>query len=364
MIQNYKLTSLGRIVQIDVLRGLAATLVVVAHSSEYFSSRALSLGHSTEFDQLVRSVDFGRIGVVLFFLVSGYVVANTLHNKNQFFRNFVLRRLFRLFPLYWFSMLLAFFFWTNPPPNCLNIMANLTMFPSIWDAHAMLGLYWTLEVELLFYLLALALARMNYLFKPAALICCIFVLLVGFSLIMFKLIPSPSTLEWRSFPYNLSFMLMGVFFYVSKNQEKIGELIPIYWFWLVVLMLLSPAFYSLIRYFSSGDGNNLRLGLAYPIGMILFFAFTNLRVHWISLFARLGIISYSMYLMHLFILVFVAHYIDASMIPLNWQTLPFLVVISMCLTVAFSSLTYKFIERPWIIFSKKFISIENTKNKI
>ena len=152
-----------RLIQIDALRGLAAVLVV-AHSSEYFTSRALALGHGAGFDTLVRTFDFGRIGVVLLFMVSGFVVANSLSAPGTQLLYFLARRFFRLYPLYWFSMLLAYFFLNSPQPNAATIMANLTMFPSLWSAKAMMGLYWTLEVELVIYLLAVLLVLRGVLF--------------------------------------------------------------------------------------------------------------------------------------------------------------------------------------------------------
>lgn len=192
---------------------------MVAHSSEYFTSRALALGHGAGFDTLVRTFDFGRIGVVLLFMVSGFVVANSLSAPGTQLLYFLARRFFRLYPLYWFSMLLAYFFWTSPLPDAGMIMANLTMFPSFWSAKAMLGLYWTLEVELVIYLLAVLLVLRGVLFQPVVLAGAMLVLWAVFAAVMFGLLPSPATLEWKSFPYNLMYMLFGVLWFNTSRQS-------------------------------------------------------------------------------------------------------------------------------------------------
>lgn len=343
-----------RLVQIDVLRGLAAVLVVVAHSSEYFTARALALGHGVGFDTLVRTFDFGRIGVVLFFTVSGFVVANSLSAPDSKIRHFLARRFFRLYPLYWFSMLLAYFFWTSPQPDVAMILANLSMFPSLWSAKAMLGLYWTLEVELVFYLLAVLLVLGGGLFRPAVLAVAMLALLAIFALVMFGLLPSPATLEWKSFPYNLMYMLFGVLWFNTTGQggQATGWRRAV--FWGSLLLLMAPPMFSLLKYASSHSADDLRLGLAYPLAVALFAAVYFTKAQWLGALVKLGVISYSMYLMHLFVLVFVARYVTPEVVPQTWLTLPGYVVLCLGLTVLFCTFTYNLVERPWIGFAKRF----------
>jgi peptidoglycan/LPS O-acetylase OafA/YrhL len=344
----------SRLIQIDALRGLAAVLVVVAHSSEYFTSRALSLGHGAGFDTLVRTFDFGRIGVVLFFMVSGFVVANTLNAPDTQLRHFLARRFFRLYPLYWFSMLLAYFFWTSPQPDTATIMANLTMFPSLWSAKALLGLYWTLEVELVFYLLAVLLMLHGSLFKPAVLARASLVLWAVFAAVMFGLLPSPSTLEWKSFPYNLMYMLFGVLWFNTSRQGSQTSSWGRAMFWGTLLLLMTPPMFSLLKYASSHSADDLRLGLSYPLAVAIFGAIYYAKAKWFGALAKLGVISYSMYLMHLFVLVFAARFVTPEVLPQAWLTLPTHVMLCLGLTVLFSTLTYNLVERPWIAFAKRF----------
>ena len=97
---------------IDVLRAFAALLVVVYHTIE--------LGEWKEFPAHGSWLLFriGWIGVDLFFVISGFVIAysaiNDLEKSKDGFRSrFFLRRLARIVPLY-FLTLVAFIFLVNP----------------------------------------------------------------------------------------------------------------------------------------------------------------------------------------------------------------------------------------------------------
>jgi peptidoglycan/LPS O-acetylase OafA/YrhL len=80
----------GRIPQLDGLRGVAIAAVVVAH---YFG----------EVPHGVRALTAGWLGVVLFFVLSGFLIGGILmdnRNSTQFFSTFYIRRAFRIVPIY------------------------------------------------------------------------------------------------------------------------------------------------------------------------------------------------------------------------------------------------------------------------
>ena len=84
----------NRIIIIDVLRALAVTLVLLFH---FFSE----------------TFDFGYIGVDIFLVISGFVIAKSLNSLrgNYKWKTFFIKRLFRLFPVLLFvvTITLAFF---------------------------------------------------------------------------------------------------------------------------------------------------------------------------------------------------------------------------------------------------------------
>ena len=80
---------------LDALRGIAALLVVVQHVGERY------IGWIPGFAATWFS--FGRFGVTIFFLVSGFVIPYAFEKENAV-RSFWIKRFFRLYPLYWLSL--------------------------------------------------------------------------------------------------------------------------------------------------------------------------------------------------------------------------------------------------------------------
>jgi peptidoglycan/LPS O-acetylase OafA/YrhL len=77
---------------LDGLRGIAIILVVLYHNFSFFEY-----------------FNHGWIGVDLFFVLSGFLITNILLNSlhtEHYFRNFYTRRVLRIFPLYYLSLLL------------------------------------------------------------------------------------------------------------------------------------------------------------------------------------------------------------------------------------------------------------------
>ncbi len=139
----------GRFVQIDALRGLAALAVVLFH-------------YTTRFTELYApdspaswAFPYGHFGVNLFFIVSGFVIFMTLERVARPM-DFVVSRFSRLFPAYWAAVLVTFAVVAvgglpGKEVNGLAALANLTMIHGLFKVPHVDGVYWTLEVELLFY---------------------------------------------------------------------------------------------------------------------------------------------------------------------------------------------------------------------
>jgi peptidoglycan/LPS O-acetylase OafA/YrhL len=88
---------------LDGVRGLAILLVLVRHfSPDNFPQDSFG-------EPLIRWGRFGWMGVDLFFVLSGFLITGILLNarsKPHYFRNFYVRRVLRIFPLY-YGVLLA-----------------------------------------------------------------------------------------------------------------------------------------------------------------------------------------------------------------------------------------------------------------
>lgn len=118
---------------LDALRGLAALLVLASHIGGALDARFA--------DAMLHTFDIGQVGVVIFFFVSGWIIPQSLARGR---RVFWVRRVFRLYPLYWLNVLLI---------GGSGVLANLTMLQGFFGVPSLNPGAWTLEVELLFYIL-------------------------------------------------------------------------------------------------------------------------------------------------------------------------------------------------------------------
>lgn len=142
-------SSSHRLVEVDALRGLAALAVVLFHYTTRFSEL-----YPTG-DRPAISFPGGHYGVNLFFIISGFVIFMTLEKTRQPM-DFVVSRFSRLFPAYWVAILLTFSIChlLGLPGKLVGAetaAANMLMVHGLLRVPHVDGVYWTLEVELLFY---------------------------------------------------------------------------------------------------------------------------------------------------------------------------------------------------------------------
>lgn len=347
-----------RFAQIDELRGVAAVLVLITHASEIFAPYAASAGHSVLLSRIALGIDFGRIGVVLFFIISGFVVAHSLGTRGMTLARFAVRRAFRLFPLFWVSVMVAA--WVAGTDRSVStLLANLTMVPALIGFEPLLGVYWTLETELIFYAAAALLWSAGYLFRPAALLSIIAFLILVFAGLMFDVIPAARRLEWQSLPLNLAFMLWGALFHATRfsppratQDVALQQWLP----WIATALVLAPSLYALARYFHSSSPSDLRWGVSYPTALGLFWIVCSSRHRSMEIIARLGVISYSIYLFHTFAVGLLVALLDSGGISSALAPLPVMVALALGVTVVIATVTYHGIERPFIAAARRLTS--------
>jgi len=99
-------TEVARYRELDALRGLAAISVFLSHAFGLLSAPAL-LPLVRSFG--LRALSDGAAAVDLFFVLSGFVLAKSLFATAIDYRTFLIRRVFRIYPAYWASLLFALF---------------------------------------------------------------------------------------------------------------------------------------------------------------------------------------------------------------------------------------------------------------
>ncbi|MFC4062151.1 acyltransferase family protein [Planomonospora corallina] len=147
----------GRLAELDLLRFVAALAVLAFH---YFIAFRSVWGEApAELFPAISTVSgLGILGVELFFMISGFVILMSVWGRGL--GAFALSRVVRLYPAYWVSVgvTAALYGLTeaealDPKLDAAGYVANLTMLQRLFEVTDATGVYWSLWVELRFYLL-------------------------------------------------------------------------------------------------------------------------------------------------------------------------------------------------------------------
>jgi exopolysaccharide production protein ExoZ len=176
-----------KLINVQILRALAALAVVLYHTGVEASGVCKAVGLSCAYE-----FDFGFNGVVLFFMVSGFIMVVTSWNsfgKTGAVRTFIDKRLKRIVPLYWLVTTVAvvgIYFvpsMLNVPVLDVNYVISSYLF---WPAERVNGqvrpianLGWTLNLEMFFYAvfaIALFFGRLRGLIIAVTFLLCLTVL--------------------------------------------------------------------------------------------------------------------------------------------------------------------------------------------
>jgi peptidoglycan/LPS O-acetylase OafA/YrhL len=242
---------------------------------------------------------YGWLGVELFFLISGFVI--TMSSLGHTLGEFVASRVTRLYPAYWFAILLTtgvlvlFPIATHALPGP-DVALNLTMFQSAFGVGSVDAVYWTLWVELHFYLLFSLVVwrgvtyRRAVVFAGAWLAASIPAVLIG------------GTLDSLLIGDYAPFFVAGLAFFLMHTYGQR----PLLWIYVVASFVLGihPVLRTL-------DGSNSHLAHPIPqwpavVALAVFYvlvgavALGKLRVGWKWLTVA-GAMTYPLYLVHEYI---------------------------------------------------------------
>jgi peptidoglycan/LPS O-acetylase OafA/YrhL len=142
---------MNRLAHVDFLRGLAALAVVYFHLA---GSTGLS-------EQIKYTGIFGHLGVEMFFVISGFVLPWSMHRgayRLGLLKSFLLRRYVRLFPPYLAAIVLSLLVgaatqWTRYDwPSWSTVLGNVFYISPVINKPWISPVFWTLGIELQFYL--------------------------------------------------------------------------------------------------------------------------------------------------------------------------------------------------------------------
>ena len=358
---------------LHALRGLAATAVLIFHWYQFFPAatdaiRPVALA-GTILDPTIY-VGFGWMGVPLFFVLSGYLLGGQVIHAQldaSFLKRFWLRRFLRIYPAVWAELLilllvgtflvglistqgmatlpLQFLLWINLPPFMAEPI-NL-----VW---------WTLPVELSFYLLLPLLGLLVRRISWNRLLLAAVMITLGWRAGWFlstdtdnylEILPILDSLPGVLLTFMLGFSMNFLPSQLSVSQRRWGVLFSSS----VLLMLMQ---WQLVLNDVYWTGHWILViwppMIALPIAGLVYFLrepipeWQWLEQRWL---VWLGHVSFGIYLWHFQVMrVLVLVYPDfwdttaASMLAL---------IISLSATLALAALSYYLIEKPLMNWGKK-----------
>ncbi|TDY30268.1 acyltransferase [Janthinobacterium sp. 75] len=330
-----------RLFYLDAIRGIAALMVVFSHYNERTPVHKF---------WLFEFFTPGQFGVVVFFILSGFVIPYSFEHSKGNSRSFLISRFFRLYPAYWLSVLLAavsaIYFLKSPFPLGM-VVANLTMVQKLFGYSDAFGTYWTLFIELIFYGLCVALSIGGVLSNLK------FKFYLSISFLFLSVITA-----WMRNRYNLnmpvgivvslSMMLFGsVWRDFIVNKGRMAKIYSI--LWILVFLITFPIVSFSVYDLDNGHGESAFNYIGSFFLGVLFFVLltTKLKIE-NKVLVYLGAVSYSMYLLHPFVLEF-----TSSMIDLSSGFYPYYFLLYIFLVLIMSSLSYFLVEKPAIRIGRK-----------
>lgn len=280
--------------ELDALRGIAALMVVFFHFSINRPEAKLGL-------------KLGTTGVDLFFIISGFVIFMSLQKVSNG-KEFVINRVSRLYPTYWAAVTFTFVLIilnsvlkdSFPAKQAFfQYAGNMTMFQFYLNIPDLDGPYWTMIIEMLFYILILFLYRLKLLKH---------IDLIGIALCLITLVSCYFFLNRRFavvLIYSFPLMKFIALFFAGIVFHKIyTERTKLVWRYSIIVFCLAC---QLAVFPFAGAASSFISFSEYCAMLVLYFAlftiFVNNKLGFIVNRATLflGKISFALYLTHQFI---------------------------------------------------------------
>ncbi|MBW7891161.1 MAG: acyltransferase [Chitinophagaceae bacterium] len=341
---------------LDGLRTIAAFMVIIAH---FFSPSRM--GGSGWVTQIAK---FGNSGVSLFFVLSGFVITRILINSvnnHNYFMTFYIRRILRIFPLY-YSALLCYYYL----PFLLKSLYHFSLSFSHtfyyftylqnfartfnWKSSGPLH-FWSLAVEEHFYLLWPAVVLFAYRYKKVSLWKIALLLVLASFLLRYLMLAKGYYTELFTFTRLDQLVLGGMLAILERKGLLEMKYKHIYFLSIVIGGISFIACIGLPGLYQGMFKHNA-LGLLYfgVIGSCVISEDKGNITGFLKLgfMQYLGMISYGIYVWHALAVNVVDKYFLTKNLLID------LVMVFM-LTISIASFSYWILEKPFLNLKKYFI---------
>lgn len=356
-----KSSSGAHFVALDHVRALAALLVFVWH---FTHGRA---GYPVPFEGApiwgpLALFDEGHVGVALFMTLSGYLFAKLLDGKSVNYRYFLLNRVLRLFPLL-IVVILAVTAIRAIEANDFRVAYwNLLAIPKGLVLPTWPNGGWSITTELHFYLLLPFLLALKN--RAAAALALVIVSAMAFRTYLFMQAGEVQSLAYWTIVGRIDQFVLGILAFHFGGLFRSRHLLAA----AVFLCLIST-----YHQFDVGGGFYLTGGYPSPstiwiwlptlegaaFGALIAWydtSFEHRSTRMSQAIARIGEYSYSIYLLHFFVVFWAADFIHRNVVDLSSFYVAFPVSLVVFATlIPFSYLSMRYIEAPCLRFRRPYI---------
>jgi exopolysaccharide production protein ExoZ len=326
-----------KFVGIQSLRFVAALMVVITHTTYMIGERIYGVGMTTAWRE-------GNAGVDIFFVISGFVMmtsGRSFMNTVTGARDFIIRRLLRIVPLYWFATTLKLLAVLLIPAatihsgiDPLHVISSYLFLPHHnvdHDVMPLVAVGWTLMFEMFFYTLFAAALYLKR--SPIGVVLPIFMALSCLSLLR-----QPEAGAWQFYldPILMEFALGMLAARLIRN----GLVMQVRH----ALALMALAFASLLLP-SDLYGSERAIGWGLPAFVIVLCTAAIepfLSKHLPRVLSYLGDTSYALYLFHGFYVPIVG----IALLKLGIAQPAFAFALSVAGSIVLGAAVHRFIEIP------------------
>jgi peptidoglycan/LPS O-acetylase OafA/YrhL len=362
--------SIGYLKGLNTLRFLAAFFVIISHGQvSLWKLGVVSKPHLAIFTRGIHAVEF-------FFVLSGFLITLLLikeidTTQTVSIKHFYLRRVFRIWPLYFLVLLIGFILmgyigpvFFNQHILNFNLLTGFLLF-AFFLSNVATGFYstgllhplWSIGVEEQYYLFW---APFIKLFKNRLLtiiICFVLVSHVWYLLVYYNVI---ETSKWKAVFLSQRFYAMSVggllaYLYAKKNSILFsGKTFPV----ILQVFTVAVILYHYLIGFPWSEYLWFRFLLSFLYGLLIIFTITTGTFIKLEMqpFTFLGVISYGLYMYHM-----VADYflrVVATRIHFKaFNPVIFTLVYQACLiglSILIANLSYKYFETYFLKLKSKY----------
>lgn len=367
---------------LNSLRFIAASMVIIHHIEQYKGFSGLpNYFFAREQHPLLGNIIFlfGKLGVDIFFVLSGFLITSLLVIEKEKYGNiaigkFYMRRILRIWPLYFLIAALALFVWPliqrlhvtqlpNPYDHFVaNILLVVFFLPNVqmllFRAIPYMAQSWSIGVEEQFYLvwpLIMNLTKNKDRFKKV-----LMWLLLGYVAVKVICFVLPMVFNgvdrighipiYMSLIFQIDCMMIGALFSLLNLEPRYKKLItgkPVQIITYATVLCLTVAGITFGEIF-------LWEVYGFLFGIIIMnlvnseTSIVNLQFKWMD---YLGKISYSMYMFHVVMVAIVIRFITTN----SWL----IYLLSFTFTIVISILSYEFFEKWFLRWKTSFAKIQS-----